>query len=66
MYEAFILVDHRDVHVANDQLSALGLHLSMLPRAVSGVVFEHVDLKRKTIKNKDLINNHLTGKEQFE
>lgn len=36
--------DH-DVHVADDQLAALGLHLSVLPHSMSGVVLEHVDLQ---------------------
>lgn len=37
--------DH-DLHFADDQLAALGLHLSVLPDAVSGVILEHVDLRK--------------------
>lgn len=43
--EDYVLVEDHDVHVADDQLAALGLHLSVLPHAVSGVVLEHVDLQ---------------------
>lgn len=37
-----------DVHVSDDQLAALGLHLPVLPQAVGGVVLEHVDLQDDT------------------
>jgi len=40
-----VLVEDRDVHAADDQLAALGLHLSELKHAVGGVVLEHVDLR---------------------
>lgn len=32
------------MHVTDDQLATLSLHLSVLPSAVSGVVLEHVGL----------------------
>lgn len=47
--------DH-DLHFADDQLAALGLHLSVLPDAVSGVILEHVNLRKV-----DVINNGING-----
>lgn len=45
--------DH-DVHVADDQLAAVGLHLAVLPHAVSGVVLEHVDLQEDRRRRRTL------------
>lgn len=42
-------MENRDLHFSDDQLAALGLHLSVLPWTVSGVELEHVDLKEGTI-----------------
>jgi len=43
----YVLVEDRDVHLANNQFATLCFDLSMLPSTMSRVELKHVDLKNK-------------------